>query len=75
MAAGRHLNRPSRLQCEPSYDKSATPEEHKCRRGRASMPLPGPPLNEPVDLRRLLRTGLETKPDEMALVSAEEGHT
>ena len=39
------------------------------------MPLSGPPLNEPVDLRRLLRTGLETKPDEMALVSAEEGHT
>jgi long-chain acyl-CoA synthetase len=39
------------------------------------MPLSGPPLNEPVDLRRLLRTGLETKPDEMALVSAEGGHT
>ena len=33
MAAGRHLNRPSRLQCEPSCDKSATPEEHKCCRG------------------------------------------
>ena len=39
------------------------------------MRLSGPPLNEPVDLPRLLRTGLETKPDEMALVSAEEGHT
>ena len=37
------------------------------------MPLSGPPLNEPVDLRRLLRTGLATKPDEMALVSAEGG--
>ena len=39
------------------------------------MPLSGPPLHEPVDLRRLLRTGLETKPDAMALVSAEGGHT
>ena len=39
------------------------------------MPLSGPPLDQPVDLRRLLRTGLETKPDEMALVSAEGGHT
>jgi long-chain acyl-CoA synthetase len=39
------------------------------------MPLSGPPLNEPVDPRRLLRTGLETKPDEMALVFAEGGHT
>ena len=39
------------------------------------MPLSGPPLNEPVDLRRLLRAGLATKPDEMALVSAEGGHT
>jgi long-chain acyl-CoA synthetase len=39
------------------------------------MPLSGPPLNEPVDLRRLLRAGLEIKPDEMALVSAEGGHT
>jgi hypothetical protein len=39
------------------------------------MPLSGPPLHEPVDLRRLLRTGLETKPDAMALVSAEGGRT
>jgi hypothetical protein len=39
------------------------------------MPLSGPPLNEPVDLRRLLRTGLETRADEIALVYAEGGHT
>lgn len=40
------------------------------------MPLSrAPPLNEPVDLRKLLRTGLKTKPDEIALVSAEGGHT
>jgi acyl-CoA synthetase (AMP-forming)/AMP-acid ligase II len=39
------------------------------------MPLSGPPLNEPVDLRRLLRTGLETRADEIALVYVEGGHT
>lgn len=39
------------------------------------MPLSGPALNEPVDLLGLLRTGLETNPDAMALVSAEGGHT
>jgi long-chain acyl-CoA synthetase len=39
------------------------------------VPLSGPPLDQPIDLRRLLRTGLETKPDEIALVSAEGGHT
>ena len=38
------------------------------------MPLSGPPLNELAGLRRLLRTGLETEPDEMVLVSAEGGH-
>ncbi len=39
------------------------------------MSLSGPPLGEPVDLRRLLRVGLETKPEELALVSAEGGHS
>ena len=34
------------------------------------MPLSGPPLEEPVDLFRLLRRGLEAKPNELALVSA-----
>ena len=29
------------------------------------MSLSGPPLNEPVDLRSLLRAGLETKPDDI----------
>src|SRR5262245_47842158 len=43
--------------------------------GRAAMPLSGPPLDQPIDLRRLLRTGLETKPDEIALVSVEGRHT
>jgi hypothetical protein len=39
------------------------------------MPWSGPPVSELADLRRLLRTGLETKPDAMVLVSAEGGHT
>jgi hypothetical protein len=39
------------------------------------MPLSGPPLDELAGLRRLLGTGLETKSDEMVLVSAEGGHT
>jgi long-chain acyl-CoA synthetase len=43
--------------------------------GGAAMPLSGPPLHEPADLRRLLRAGLESKPEAMALVSVEGGHT
>ena len=43
--------------------------------GGASMPLSGPRLNEPVDLCRLLRTGLEIRADEIALVYAEGEHT
>ena len=35
------------------------------------MPLFGPRLDSPVDLFELLKVGLETKPDELALVSAE----
>lgn len=35
------------------------------------MPLVGPPLDTPVDVFELLKVGLETKPDELALVSAE----
>ena len=35
------------------------------------MPLTGPPLDRPVDIPKLLRVGLETKPDDLALVSAE----
>ena len=35
------------------------------------MPLSGPPLDQPVDLRNVLARGLESKPDEVALVSAE----
>lgn len=34
------------------------------------MPLAGEPLNEPVDVPNLLRPGIESKPDEVALVCA-----
>jgi hypothetical protein len=39
------------------------------------MQLSEPPLNEPVNLRWLSRTGLETKADEIALGYAGGGHT
>jgi long-chain acyl-CoA synthetase len=39
------------------------------------MPLSGPPLEAPFDLRNLLGRGLESKPDDVALVSAEGSHT
>ena len=39
------------------------------------MPLSGPPLEEPVDLRNVLGQGLVSKPDEVALLSAEGGQT
>jgi hypothetical protein len=40
------------------------------------MPLSGSPLNEPGDSSKaLLRTILETKAEEIALVYAEGGHT
>ena len=35
------------------------------------MPLYGSPLNEPIDLHDLLRCGLDVKPDDLAMVSAE----
>jgi long-chain acyl-CoA synthetase len=35
------------------------------------MPLSGPPLDEAIDLRSVLGEGLGSKPDEVALVSAE----
>ena len=35
------------------------------------MALTGPPLDAPVDLPRILNVGLETKPNDLALVSAE----
>jgi long-chain acyl-CoA synthetase len=35
------------------------------------MPLSGPPLQQPVRLSQLLRPALETKPDELALVSVD----
>jgi acyl-CoA synthetase (AMP-forming)/AMP-acid ligase II len=35
------------------------------------MPLSGPPLEKPIQLSRLLGPGLEARPDEPALVSAE----
>ena len=35
------------------------------------MPLSGPPLDAPFDLSKVLNRGLEAKPDELALVSAE----
>ncbi len=39
------------------------------------MPLSGRPLDAPVDLLKILSRGLETKPDELALVSAENRRT
>ena len=39
------------------------------------MPLSGPPLARPVDLRNLLAFGLATKPDELALASNESRWT
>ena len=39
------------------------------------MPLSGPPLDQPIDLRNVLARGLESKPDEVALVSAEGRQT
>jgi acyl-coenzyme A synthetase/AMP-(fatty) acid ligase len=39
------------------------------------MPLSGPRLGEPVDLRNVLGRGLESEPDAVALVSAEGGQT
>jgi long-chain acyl-CoA synthetase len=35
------------------------------------MPLTGPPLDAPADLAKFLSSCLKTKPDELALVSAE----
>ena len=34
------------------------------------MPLAGKPLNEPIDVTNLLRPGIESKPDDVALVCA-----
>ena len=70
---GHHLNRRSLLRLETSCDKNATKEHQWCS-GESIMPLSGLPLNELAGLRTLLRTGLETKPDDMALVSADGGH-
>jgi len=39
------------------------------------MPLRGPPLDRPIDLRNVLAAGLASKPDEVALVSAESQQT
>lgn len=39
------------------------------------MPLSGPPLAEPVDLSTILGTGLATKPDALALASAQTSWT
>ena len=39
------------------------------------MPLSGPPLGAPVDLSKILTRGLETKPNELALVSTESRWT
>jgi hypothetical protein len=39
------------------------------------MPLSGPPLEEPIDVRNLLARGLASRPDEVALLSAEGGNT
>ncbi|MEM9660429.1 MAG: AMP-binding protein, partial [Planctomycetota bacterium] len=39
------------------------------------MPISGPPLEKPVRFKSLLEVGLETKPDEPALVSAEMSWT
>ncbi|UCE64599.1 MAG: AMP-binding protein, partial [Nitrospirota bacterium] len=35
------------------------------------MPLAGPPLHKPFQLGQILKRGLETKPHELALVSAQ----
>ncbi|HZA66296.1 MAG TPA: class I adenylate-forming enzyme family protein [Geminicoccaceae bacterium] len=43
--------------------------------GEIVVPLSGPPLAEPIDVRNILARGLEAKPDEVALASAEGGHT
>src|SRR5215207_892973 len=40
-----------------------------------TMPLEGRPLNAPVDLRDLLRVGLDTEPDTVAVVSATDQMT
>jgi acyl-CoA synthetase (AMP-forming)/AMP-acid ligase II len=39
------------------------------------MPIAGPPLERPIDLSRLLETGVRTKPDEPALISLESQWT
>jgi len=39
------------------------------------MPLSGPSLDAPIDVRNLLARGLASKPDEVALLSAEVGHS
>src|SRR5262245_65645543 len=39
------------------------------------MPIAGRPLEQPMNLSRLLETGLRTKPDEPALVSLERQWT
>jgi long-chain acyl-CoA synthetase len=59
-----------------SSGKNAARElgNHGCI-GEAIMPLSGPPLDQSVDLCNVLARGLEAKPDEAALVSAEGGHT
>jgi len=44
-------------------------EKKPVREGK--MSLSGPPLDAPVDLAKILRCGLESKPDALALVSAE----
>ncbi len=39
------------------------------------MPIYGPELDDPVSIPELLRYGLETKPDEDALISLDTRHT
>jgi acyl-CoA synthetase (AMP-forming)/AMP-acid ligase II len=39
------------------------------------MPLSGPPLEKPIDVRNVLNRALACKPDEVALLSAEGGCT
>src|SRR5918996_666538 len=43
--------------------------------GEIVVPLSGPPLAEPIDVRNILARGLEAKPDDVAVASAEGGHT
>src|SRR5262249_32755167 len=43
--------------------------------GRAGMPLEGRELTAPVDLRDLLRVGLDTEPDTVAVLSATDQMT